>query len=153
MQVLHTITCQPRFFPCSLIFPFHVTSKMPTTFLLYHRRAGASTTSSSQSDPGPLSLNPAEIALVSVFSALIAGIMIFVSTDSALVWLGANDDKSRLNRLLRMLSIPFSISTTKRSLQGIIMLQHPKSSRPFFTSMRTRRRQKREVLASTCIQQ
>lgn len=50
---------------------------MPTTFLLYHRRAEASTTSNPRSDPGPPSLNPAGIALVSIFSALIAGIMIF----------------------------------------------------------------------------
>ncbi len=48
---------------------------MPSTFLLHQRDAEASATS--QTQPAPAHWTPAEIALVSVFSAIIVGVMVF----------------------------------------------------------------------------
>jgi hypothetical protein len=52
-----------------------VQAKMPSTPLLYQRRSELST--ESQNKASPVHLKPAEIAVVSVFSALIVGVMIF----------------------------------------------------------------------------
>lgn len=69
------LACEPRFSSLPKFCPLHVITKMPSTFLRYRRTAQAST--DSQSKSGSVHLKPAEIALVSVFSALIVGVMIF----------------------------------------------------------------------------